>query len=420
MTSRLLDRDTLRMYVMIADQFSDEELRTSKFHTSATGPVVWSGGRAAVFRATTVAGRSIAVRISVTASGDVLGVPYKALEAWANENPLPCFARSQWVDDGLQVFDEPVSLLKMDWIDGLTLEQYVDQCVASGSHDSVLALAEEWRETIAHMAAARIAHGDVHAENIMILGSGDGPRLRFVDYDSIWLPGLTTEPAEVGHPAFQHPERSWGEHMDAFGATVVYLSLRAVGLEPSLWTRYHADEMTLILEASDLRYDGRNLLAELTTHRDDLVRRMANIVRDWYNGAPNQHRSLEEVVSQPPGMNVWPPRPAPAPERAPAPAPAGPTPPVGTPDQSAKSPQQWPGASPQAGSVPPPLPPPALAGALPQQVWPPRQPPAAPVAAPARTPASQPPETPAQPNIAATLVFVAVVILVAVLLWRGQ
>jgi hypothetical protein len=38
--------------------------------------------------------------------------------------------------------------------------------------------------------------------------TGSSPAVKLVDYDGMWVPGLADRPAgEVGHPAYQHPQR---------------------------------------------------------------------------------------------------------------------------------------------------------------------------------------------------------------------
>ena len=308
MGGRLIDRELLRLYVMIPDQFRDEELRSATFRSSGNGAALWSGGRAAVFQAQIPSGLKLAVRVSLTTDGGRLRVPYLTLAQWAQSNPMPCLARTQWVDSGLVIDGVEVSLLKMEWIDGLTLDEYIDDCVSNGRFTDLLRLAEDWRSALTAMGSARFAHGDLHAQNIMITHDSVTSHLRFVDYDSLWLPGVLEPPSEIGHQAYQHPSREWGEHMDAFGASVVYLSLRAVAAQPLLWRDLHRGDMTLIVEESDLRGDDpRGVWTELAHHPDPIVRDLSVQLRRWCDESAHTHTSLDRLLDSTAtrGANRW-------------------------------------------------------------------------------------------------------------------
>jgi hypothetical protein len=333
--AKLIDRLTLQSYVNIPDQFRDTELRTATFRMTGNRLSMWSGGRAAVFQAQMPGGAKLAVRISITPEGDHLRAPYLALADWIKANPLPYLAQTEWVDRGLDLEGIEIALLKMEWIEGSSLDDYVDNCLALNRPAELIQLADEWRKAAGAMTTARFAHGDLHAQNVLVSRSDAEPRFRLVDYDSLWLPGLTNAPAEVGHQAFQHPRREWGEHMDAFGAAVIYLSLRATAMQPQLWTNFHRGDMTLVIEESDLHGDDdRGVWSMLAKHDDRVVRSLAAELRRWCDEPAAKHPTLESVLR----IQTWPPT-----DRRPA------TTPSTTPSAEIK--QAWP--SPQTGLAPP-------------------------------------------------------------------
>jgi eukaryotic-like serine/threonine-protein kinase len=380
--AKLIDRLTLQSYVNIPDQFRDTELRTATFRMTGNRLSMWSGGRAAVFQAQMPGGAKLAVRISITPEGDHLRAPYLALADWIKANPLPYLARTEWVDRGLDLEGTEIALLKMEWIDGSSLDDHIDNCLALNRPAELSRLAEEWRKAAGAMTTARFAHGDLHAQNVLVSRSDAEPRFRLVDYDSLWLPGLTNAPVEVGHQAFQHPRREWGEHMDAFGAAVIYLSLRATAMQPHLWTKFHRGDMTLVIEESDLHGDDdRGVWSEMAKHDDSVVRSLATELRRWCDQPAAKHPNLESVLRGVKGGNFWPPT-----ERKPG------TTLSSTPSAPIK--QAWP--SPQSDLAPPSRPP-ATWGAPGQPKVPPTGPspikgkqtwPGTPLAAP---PSSSPP-----------------------------
>ena len=77
-----------------------------------------------------------------------------------------------------------------------------------------------------------------------------------VDYDCMFVPGLEgLKSNEVGHKNYQHPKRSakdFGPHLDNFSTWCIYLSLMALGSEPSLWKLLDAGEENLLFKKQDL------------------------------------------------------------------------------------------------------------------------------------------------------------------------
>ena len=68
-------------------------------------------------------------------------------------------------------------------------------------------------------------------------------RFTLVDYDCLAVPALMGQTnLEVGLPAYQHPGRAAGTTLfpglDNFSALVIYVALRALAAEPSLWDTF--------------------------------------------------------------------------------------------------------------------------------------------------------------------------------------
>ncbi len=122
-------------------------------------------------------------------------------------------------------------ILLMDWVEGVTLDQYVQSDAASA--DAFRALAARWCTLISELETAGLAHGDLQHGNI-IVGHGE---LRLVDYDGIFVPALQGMPStELGHPAYQHPKRSltdFNAKLDRFSSISIYVSLAALAAHPA-------------------------------------------------------------------------------------------------------------------------------------------------------------------------------------------
>jgi hypothetical protein len=74
-----------------------------------------------------------------------------------------------------------------------------------------------------------------------------GAQLRLVDLDGMFVPALRGRRAlELGHRAYQHPGRSasmFDERIDRFSALAIYTSLKALAVKPSLWDKYHDENL---------------------------------------------------------------------------------------------------------------------------------------------------------------------------------
>lgn len=346
------DRAGYAQLVQVPDNFADDELRHARLTLSRFGgPQVWSGARAMVFQALTADHRRLAVRVFLNAQA-ADPARYAALSRHLEQRSVPTLVWTRWVDQGLTFGSRRVPFIKMQWVDGTPLDDHLTTCLAGERPVPALAhMADEWRRTCGTLTASDLAHGDIHAQNILVC-PGDAPqriRYQLVDYDGVWVPSLCNPPSEVGHAAYQHPGHGtdqWGRHVDAFPMTLVYLSLCALAAEPQLWRRFHTDD-TLLFQSADLA-DARTagVWRALAASPATFVQALTAVVIGWLGDRPDAIHSLEEAVAaattfsprprepEPPATtdrpNVWAPRPTtpPSPGRQPWP-PAPPTPPTG-------------------------------------------------------------------------------------------
>jgi eukaryotic-like serine/threonine-protein kinase len=346
------DRSLYTHLVQIPDNFADEELRGASLTPSRRGgPRVWSGARAMVFQAQTADRRLLAVRVFLNAlAADP--ARYTALSRHLEQCSVPTFVWTQWVDRGLLFDTHQVPLIKMQWVDGTPLDDYLGTCLCRDRPGPVLAyMAEEWRRECRALICSNLAHGDIHAQNVLVCPGADPGQVRYqlVDYDGVWVPSLQNPPREVGHAAYQHPLHGpshWGRSVDAFPATLVYLSLRALAAEPTLWDRFHTDD-TLLFRYEDLT-DTRSadVWTALSASPESFVRSLSAVVLHWLDDRPDAVRSLEDAVEAA-NQSV-----TPTPEQGPAPANAPNVWRSGTaPTSPTSGPQRW--GSPATAPTPP-------------------------------------------------------------------
>ncbi|MBV9923941.1 MAG: hypothetical protein JOZ96_02800 [Acidobacteria bacterium] len=210
-------------------------------------PLVTSGQFAYVFKLNPgdAGGETLAVRCFRGFLGD-REERYRALDAHLNAHRIGALPRFKYLPKGILVAGRRYPVLVMEWVEGPTLDVYLDEAV--GRREALLHLADEWVRLVAALREAEVAHGDLQHGNIIV----EGGRLRLVDLDGMYVPALQGfKASEVGHQHYQHPARDvahFSADTDNFSALVVYLSLISLAERPELWGEHH-DENLLFTRA---------------------------------------------------------------------------------------------------------------------------------------------------------------------------
>ena len=218
-----------------ARTFTVEKLQNAKFVYDTLGPTLARGTSAVVFQAT-VDGKTQALRCYIRNDASS-AQRYSALRSYlAGHNLAPYVEGATWLDGAIKVNGTTWPVLTMTWIDGRTLNEYVDFLVNDSNTAALSMLAVKWRELVSLMQGDEFAHCDLQHGNVMVDQNGE---LRLVDYDGVWIPQLVGQhaPTESGHPNYQHPgqRNGWGRWFDTFSALVIYLSLVALAKNTELW-----------------------------------------------------------------------------------------------------------------------------------------------------------------------------------------
>ena len=277
--------------------FTVPKLQAAEFVWDSLGPTLARGSSAVVFQAS-VEGQPQALRCYIRNDASSRD-RYSALDAYLAENDLsPHVSGATWLDQAIQVNRATWPVLTMDWIDGRTLNEYVDFLVTSSNAAALTTLAAKWRALVALLQSSEFAHGDLQHGNVMVDQEG---RLRLVDFDGVWIPRLAgySPPTEFGHPNYQHPlQHVWDRWLDTFSALVIYLSLVALGKEPSLWLALY-NSKNLLFAKSDFfppfKTEAWKQLAAIGDPQvDELVRRLQECCDpDWVST-----KSLEMTLDQ--------------------------------------------------------------------------------------------------------------------------
>jgi hypothetical protein len=303
--------------------FTVPKLQTAQFVWDSLGPTLARGSSAVVFQAA-VEGSPQAVRCYIRNDASSRD-RYSALSTYLASHDLsPHVSGTIWLEGAIRVNNATWPVLQMGWIDGRTLNEYVDFLVADSNVAALATLAARWRDMVALLQNASFGHGDLQHGNVLVDQEG---QLRLVDFDGVWIPQLAGQspPTEYGHPNYQRPGlREWDRWLDTFSALVIYLSLVALSKDPGLWLALYNSKNLLFSRADFFApYDTevwKQLAALRDPQVDELARRLTECcAADWVAAA-----SLEATLDQ------RAPAPAPAPwwkqqPVTPAPRPAGPT-----------------------------------------------------------------------------------------------
>ncbi len=266
-------------------------------------PLVTSGQFAYVFKLNPPSpGEALAVRCFRGFLGD-RGDRYRALDAHLGEHPIPALPRFKYLRDGILVAGHRYPVLVMEWIEGPTLDVYLDEAV--GRREALLHLADEWVSLVAALRAAGLAHGDLQHGNIIVERGG---RLRLVDLDGMYVPALEGfRASEVGHQHYQHPARDpahFSLDTDNFSALVVYLSLIALAERPELWREHH-DENLIFTRADFSDPDASALFQKMEAMGGEQAR-LAGVLKTACRAHPSETPPLTELVAVPTGaLPAW-------------------------------------------------------------------------------------------------------------------
>ena len=158
--------------------------------------------------------------------------------------------------------DEVFPVLLMDWVDGETMETYVADHYAD-SHAMAM-LCYRFCKMAGWLRSQSFAHGDIKPDNIMVRPDGT---LALVDYDGMYVAAMKGRKSPtIGTKDFAHPLRTvddFDETIDDFALAVIALSLKAISLDPSLYTTYGASDRLLFAASDFLDLSKSKVLAAL-------------------------------------------------------------------------------------------------------------------------------------------------------------
>ena len=205
-------------------------------------PRPWAGAFAVVYKGVDPDNQApFAVRIFTTESPE-RRERYDLISAYLKGRKLNCLVDFEYRDRSIRSAGDGkwYPLIIMDWVQGETLFQWLRARSMEGNRDAIATVADRWLEAIQELSDNSVAHGDLQHANVMVDSAW---QLKLVDYDGMCVPPLVgRRNLEVGVEPYQHRERGAGTllslDLDNFSALLIYVTLRALAIQPALWVKY--------------------------------------------------------------------------------------------------------------------------------------------------------------------------------------
>lgn len=274
--------------------FRDADLRRCSVekHALTRMPKVWTGNFAQVYELTNGHTRW-AVKCFTRSSADIRR-RYACIADAIAHSQLPYFVEFRFQDEEILVNGRRYPVVKMEWVDGMPLDKYVETHLFQPQ--ILLGLASSIVRMVVALESKGLAHGDLQHGNIFIRG-GD---VKLVDYDGMFVPAFQGERApEAGLPSYQHPRRTgttYDSRIDRFPLLVISTGLCALAVDPRLWYRFSTGD-NVLFRKDDFESTARSqLFSELRGLGDRHVKELSEVLRKACEGNP------EHVMLPDPGI----------------------------------------------------------------------------------------------------------------------
>ncbi|HWG43955.1 MAG TPA: WD40 repeat domain-containing serine/threonine-protein kinase [Gemmataceae bacterium] len=259
--------------------FSDPELRQGQVVTNVLGiPQPCSGNFADVYAVECEASKTKWAVKCFTREVHGLRERYSEISKYLQQVRLPFTVDFQYLEQGIRIAGRWYPILKMHWVEGFTLNAFVRDMLDKPA--MLDALGQIWLRMGRRLREANLGHCDLQHGNVLLVPGSTAQSLavKLIDYDGMWVPALAKTPSgEVGHPAYQHPQRlrdgTYNAEVDRFPLLVIATALRCLRVGGrALWERYDTGDNMLFREV-DLRAPAESaLFAELRQINDPLAR----------------------------------------------------------------------------------------------------------------------------------------------------
>lgn len=163
---------------------------------------------------------------------------YRNIDNYLKDVSASWITKIELLQNEINVKGNYYPVIKMDWVEGQLLNNYITQIV-----DNNLALTELQNEVVSvskSLETLKIGHGDIQCGNIIIAKNIEGKNIiKLIDYDGMYIPLFSNKTnLERGRTEFQHPNRSqiqYNEKIDRFSFWVILCAIEALKYDKTLW-----------------------------------------------------------------------------------------------------------------------------------------------------------------------------------------
>ena len=194
-----------------------------------------SGAYAAVFKGKKE-NSFFALRCFLSAENDIIS-RYAAICTYLKNVNSHWKTSCEFLNNEVEVNNSLYPVLKMDWVEGTLINNFVSNNLANDKCLSDLQI--QLLNVSRDLESYKIGHGDLQCGNIIISGSAEKFILHLIDYDGMYVPSLSNQASiEKGRSEFQHPKRTlnnFNPEMDRFSFWVILTALEALKFDKTLW-----------------------------------------------------------------------------------------------------------------------------------------------------------------------------------------
>ncbi len=279
--------------------FSDPEFKSGIIAIDKLGMPYANAGQFAVVFKLQVNNQTHAIRCFTKELGDRAkryDLIDSHLEKYKNTSidGLQYLAQFEYDPLGVIVGGKKYPVLIMDYIDGYTLDSYIEKMLGNG--EALITLASEWVRVIKTLKDSSIAHGDLQHGNIIVQTDS---QLKLIDFDGMYVPNmLNFKACELGHINYQHPNRTENDfnlNLDNFSALVIYTSLLVAAYQPNLWRNFHDEG--LLFKQRDFRTPQNSVLFRSLNGLNNEIGKYAAILYNSCKNSINNVPSLADLVT---------------------------------------------------------------------------------------------------------------------------
>ncbi len=278
------------------NSFSDAELKSGEVVANALGiPMPRSGNFADVYEVRCPNGSRWAVKCFTR---EVAGLRerYAEISKYLHLANLPFMVDFKYLEQGIRIRGQWYPILKMQWVEGFVLNEFVRDNL--DKKPILNALGQIWLRMGKRLREANLAHCDLQHGNVLFVpgSTANSLAVKLIDYDGMCVPALLgSKSGELGHPAFQHPERlrtgAYNQEVDRFSLLGIAAALRCLSVGGrSLWDKYDNGD-NLLFRPADLQKPNESplfqeLLAIGDTQARMLVKELQNACLGPLDGVP--------------------------------------------------------------------------------------------------------------------------------------